>query len=130
MPGYIVDIERVTEDNDFFRKVLYTAPHSQLVVMTLKPGEDIGLETHDDVDQFIRIEEGNGEAVLNGVHTSVSSDDAVVIPVGVSHNIVNTSGTEPLRLYTVYSPAHHPEGTVHRSKAEAEEAELAHQTGR
>jgi mannose-6-phosphate isomerase-like protein (cupin superfamily) len=130
MTGYVVDIERATEENDFFRKVVFTAPHSQLVVMTLKPGEDIGLETHHDVDQFIRIEEGEGESVLDGARAPLSSDDAVVVPAGVRHNIVNTSATMPLRLYTVYSPANHPEGTVHRTKADAEAAELAHHATR
>ena len=124
MAGFSTNIETETLDNDNFRRVLYTAPHSQLVVMTLQPGEEIGLETHGDGDQFIRVEAGQGEAVLDGERHALSDGAAVVIPAGTEHNVVNTSATEPLRLYTVYSPPEHPDGTVHQTKQEAEVYEL------
>ncbi len=121
---YVSNIEEDTVNNNFFRKVLYTGKHSQLVVMTLKPGEDIGMEVHDHVDQFIRIEEGKGKAILNGQEFEVEDDFAFIIPAGTEHNLVNT-GEEDLKLYTVYSPANHPEGTIHETKAEADEYEKA-----
>ncbi|MFA5927659.1 MAG: cupin domain-containing protein [Patescibacteria group bacterium] len=124
MVGYIANIEEETDMNDNFRKVLFTGPNSQLVVMSLKVGEDIGMEVHDKVDQFIRIEDGKGKAILDGEETGIESDWAVVIPAGTEHNIVNT-GDGPLKLYTIYSPANHPEGTIHVTKAEAEAAEAA-----
>ena len=123
MAGFVTNIENKSLENDSFREVLFTGPNSQLVVMSLKPGEDIGMETHDDVDQFIRVEAGEGKAVLNGKEHKLEDGSAVVIPAGVEHNIVNTSGTVPLKLYTVYSPAEHPHGTIHRNKAEAQEYE-------
>ncbi|MFW6074754.1 MAG: cupin domain-containing protein [Chloroflexota bacterium] len=125
MAGHVVNIEQRTVENDYFREVLFTAPHSQLVVMTLQPGEEIGLETHGDGDQFIRVESGSGEAILDGEKSSLGDGSAVVIPAGVEHNILNTSSDEPLRLYTVYSPPEHPDGTVNKNKAEAEEYEKA-----
>ncbi len=120
MAGYSVNIEAKTLENEDFRRVLFTAPHSQLVVMTLRPGEEIGLERHEDGDQFIRVEAGRGEAILDGERHALSDGVAVVIPAGAEHNVVNTSTSEPLRLYTVYSPPEHPDGTVHRTKQEAE----------
>lgn len=126
MAGYSVDIETKTLDNNHFRQVLYTAPHSQLVVMTLQVGEEIGVGTHDDGDQFIRVEAGEGEAILNGERHALSDGSAVVIPAGTEHNVVNTSTSAPLRLYTVYSPPEHPDGTVHRTKQAADQAEHAH----
>ena len=126
MAGYRVDIEERTLKNEFFREVLYTAPHSQLVVMTLKPGEEIGLERHEDRDQFIRVEAGTGEALLDGKKHPLADGVAIVIPAGTQHNVTNTSKTEPLRLYTIYSPPEHPDGTVHKSKAEADEYEKHH----
>jgi mannose-6-phosphate isomerase-like protein (cupin superfamily) len=120
MSGYSVNIESKTQSNNYFRQVLYTAPHSQLVVMTLQPGEEIGLETHGDGDQFIRVESGEGEAILDGEHHPLRDGSAVVIPAGTAHNIVNTSRSAPMRLYTVYSPPEHADGTVHKTKAEAE----------
>ncbi|CAG1003809.1 putative monooxygenase [Anaerolineae bacterium] len=123
MAGFHTNIEKKTLDNSYFREVLYTGPNSQLVVMSLKPGEDIGMETHGDVDQFIRVEAGSGKAVLNGKEHVLEDGSAVVIPAGVEHNIVNTSRTEPMKLYSIYSPPEHPHGTVHKNKGEAEEYE-------
>ena len=120
MSGYSTDIERDTLDNDNFRKVLFTAPHLQLVVMALKPGEEIGLETHEHGDQFFRVEAGNGEAILNGETHKLQDGSIVVIPSGVEHNIVNT-GEKPLKLYTIYAPPHHLDGTVHATKEVADQ---------
>jgi len=119
MTGYHVDIEKKTEENEFFREVLYTGPHSQLVVMSIGVGEDIGLETHDDVDQFIRIEGGKGKAILDDVEYELKDGSAVVIPAGTKHNVINTSPDKSLKLYTVYTPPEHPDGVVHKTKAEA-----------
>ncbi len=119
MTGYVADIEKETKENTNFRKVLFTGPNSQLVVMNLKPGEDIGEEIHSDVDQFIRIEEGVGKVVLNDEETEVKDDWATVVPAGVKHNLINTSEKEDLKLYTVYTPAEHKDGTIHKTKAEA-----------
>lgn len=118
---YVKNLEKDTVENDNFRKVLNTTEKSQLVVMSLLPGEDIGEEVHD-VDQFIRIEEGSGKAVLDGEEYDIEDDFAVVVPAGTSHNIINT-GDEAMKLYTVYTPPEHPEGTVHKTKTEAMEAE-------
>ncbi len=126
MAGYRVDLETATLENGDFRRVLYTAPHSQLVLMTLQPGEEIGLERHDGIDQFIRVEAGQGEAILDGERQPLADGSAVVVPAGTEHNVVNTSATEPLRLYTVYTPPEHPDGTVHRTKQEADEYEREH----
>ena len=126
MAGFSVNIEERTLKNDNFREVLYTAPHSQLVVMTLQPGEEIGLEHHEGRDQFIRVEAGEGEALLDGERHRLADGVALVIPSGTEHNVINTSKTEPLRLYTVYSPPEHPDGTIHRTKHEADEYERLH----
>jgi len=126
MAGYIVNIEDRTLGNDHFREVLYTAGHSQLVVMTIQPGDEIGLERHEGHDQFIRVEAGEGVAILDGERHALEDGSAVVIPSGTEHNVINTSRTEPLRLYTIYSPPEHPDGTVHRTKAEADEYERQH----
>ena len=123
MAGFVTNIEEASEKNENFRQVLFTAPHSQLVAMSLPPNEDIGMETHPDVDQFIRIEEGEGKAILNGEESVLESGSAVVIPAGTEHNIVNTSATEALKLYTIYSPPNHPDGTIHKTKAGAMAAE-------
>ncbi|RJR25923.1 cupin domain-containing protein [Candidatus Microgenomates bacterium] len=122
MSGYVTNIEEKTLENNKFRQVLFTAPHSQLVLMTLKSGEDIGTEVHNDVDQFFRVESGTGKAVLDGQEHEIKDGSAVVVPAGTEHNIIN-QGEEPLRLYTIYSPPHHPDGTVHETKEEAMEAE-------
>ena len=126
MAGYSINIETKTLENPNFRQVLFTAPHSQLVVMTLRVGEEIGQETHTDRDQFIRVEAGQGEAILDGERHALSNGSAVVIPAGTEHNVVNTSGSDPLRLYTIYSPPEHPDGTINRTKQEALEYERRH----
>jgi mannose-6-phosphate isomerase-like protein (cupin superfamily) len=123
MAGFYTDIEKKSESNKYFREVIYTGPNSQLVVMSLKPGEDIGMEVHKDIDQFIRVEEGHGKAIMDGKEFKLEAGSAVVVPAGSKHNIVNTSKTDSMKLYTVYSPPHHPDGTIHKTKAEAEEAE-------
>lgn len=117
MNGYVTNIERDTLANDDYRRVLYTGKYTQLVLMTLQPGEDIGLETHEGHDQFVRIEAGTGYAQLDGERRDLEDGSIVVIPSGAEHNIVNTSETEPLRLYTLYSPPEHPDGTVQHTKA-------------
>lgn len=123
MHGHVTNIEMDTLENEDFRRVLFTGPNTQLVLMTLAPGEDIGLETHDGHDQFLRIESGVGIVVLDGEKSDLVDGSSVVIPAGVEHNVINTSDDEPLRLYTLYSPPEHPDGTVHRTKKEAEAAE-------
>ena len=124
MSGYVVNIEAETLENENFRKVLNTAGHSQLVVMSIEPGGEIGEEVHH-LDQFIRIEAGEALAVLDGEESKLEADWAVVVPAGTRHNIINTSRTKKLKLYSIYSPPEHPAGTVHRTKAEADAAELA-----
>jgi len=126
MTGFHTNIEKKTLENEYFRQVLYTAPYSQLVVMALKAGEEIGVETHFTNDQFFRIEAGTGKAVLAGVEYPLDSGSVVVVPAGTEHNIINTSLTESLKLYTIYSPAQHPDGTIHKTKAEADEHEHHH----
>jgi len=118
MKGYVQDIEAIAIGNEDFRKVLYTASNCQLVVMALKPQEEIGAEVHK-LDQFFRVEEGHGEAVLDGVRTAIQAGFAVVVPAGARHNIINT-GTESLKLYTIYSPPNHRDGVVHHTRADAE----------
>ena len=118
MKGYVVDIEKVTKENKNFRKVLYTAKNSQLVVMSLRPGEEIGEEVHE-LDQFIRIEKGKGKAVLDGVEHKIEDDYAIVIPAGARHNIINTSKDKEMKLYTIYSPPEHRGGVVHKTKDDA-----------
>jgi mannose-6-phosphate isomerase-like protein (cupin superfamily) len=127
MSGYVSNILNETLSNENFRKVLFTSKHSQLVVMHLQPSEDIGMEVHNNVDQFIRIEKGVGKAILDGAETEIADDFAIVIPAGTMHNVVNTSMTEPMKLYTIYSPANHPDGTIHATKAEAEADEKDHE---
>lgn len=116
------NIEKLAEENTFFRKVLYTAKNSQLVVMCLKPNEDIGEEVHD-LDQFIRVEKGRGKAILDSIEHQIESGFAVIIPAGTKHNIINTSGEEEMKLYTIYSPPNHRDGVVHQTKEEAEKDE-------
>lgn len=118
MKGFVKDIEDLSVKNEEFRRVLYTAKHCQLVVMALKPKEEIGAEVHQ-LDQFFRVEEGAGDAVLDGVRTAIRAGFAVVVPAGTNHNIINT-GTVPLKLYTLYAPPNHRDGVVHRTRAEAD----------
>jgi mannose-6-phosphate isomerase-like protein (cupin superfamily) len=125
MTGYVGAIEKQTLENTYFRQVLFTAQHAQLVMMCLQPGEEIGDEVHPKVDQFFRIEQGKAKFVFNEKEEHLVHDgDAVVVPAGTYHNVVNTSKTAMLKLYTIYSPPNHPDGTVHKTKAEAQAAEL------
>lgn len=124
MTGFFGPIEKQTLKNKNFRQVLFTGKYCQLVVMCLQPGEEIGNEVHASVDQFFRIEEGKAKFVLNNTEEHLVKDnDAVVIPAGTYHNVINASKTQQLKLYTVYSPPNHPDGTIHKNKAEADEAE-------
>jgi len=119
LKGFVTDIEKDTNENKNFRKVLYTGKNSQLVLMSLKPGEEIGAEIHKDTDQFFRVDSGSGEVVINGTNTPIKDGFAVVVPQGAKHNIINT-GKEDLKLYSIYSPPHHEDGTIHKTKEEAE----------
>jgi mannose-6-phosphate isomerase-like protein (cupin superfamily) len=120
MKGFVDDIEKLTEENEDFRRVLYTGHHLQLVLMCLQPGEEIGEEVHEDRDQFFRIEEGEGEVVIDGVRHEVEDDDAIIVPAGARHNVI-CAGDSPLRLYTLYGPPEHRDGVVHPTKADARE---------
>ena len=124
--SYHINIEEKTLQNTYFREVLKTSVYSQLVVMTLQPGEEIGVEIHKDRDQFIRVESGAGVAILDGQDIPLEDGTAVVIPGGVEHNVINTSTETPLKLYTIYSPPEHPDGTIHKTKGEADAYELEH----
>lgn len=117
--GFVQNIDELTEGNSNFRKVLYTSKHSQLVVMSLKPNEEIGMEVHMDNDQFLKIEKGEGKAIIDGNEQNFSTGWCVVVPAGAQHNIINTSATEELKIYTVYSPAHHRLDVVQATKEEA-----------
>lgn len=127
MKGFVQDIETLATHNDEFRRVLYTATNCQLVLMALKPQEEIGAEVHE-LDQFFRVEAGSGEAVIDGLRTTISTGFAVLVPAGARHNIVNT-GKEPLRLYTLYAPPNHRDGVVHHLRADAE-ADTEHFDGK
>jgi mannose-6-phosphate isomerase-like protein (cupin superfamily) len=124
MSGYVANIEAKAIENENFREVLFTAERIQLVLMALQAGEEIGSETHSDVDQLIRVEAGRGKAVLDGEEIDLTDGSAVVIPAGTEHNILNSSDSEPLKLYTIYSPPQHPDQTIHKDKAAA----TAHET--
>src|SRR5690606_26131847 len=119
MKGFVDNIEKLTTENDLFRKVLYTGQYLQLVLMTLKPGEEIGAEVHEDHDQFFRVEEGSGEVIIDGQSRAIKDDDAVIVPAGARHNVVN-NGDQPLKLYTIYGPPEHRDGVVHATKAQAD----------
>jgi len=119
MKGFADDIEELTEKNSDFRRVLYTAKKMQLVLMALKPGEEIGEEVHKDRDQFFRVETGKGEIWIDGARTKIESDMAMIVPAGARHNVKNT-GDKPLKVYTIYAPPEHVDGTVHATKADAE----------
>lgn len=125
--GFVSDIEKDTLENDNFRKVLYTGKYSQLVLMSIKPGDDIGVEVHEAVDQFFRIEQGSGKVVINGVEHPVKDAFAFIVPAGAEHNVIN-DGTEDLKLYSVYSPPNHKDGTIHATKADATEEHFDGQT--
>jgi len=119
MQGFNTNIEKDTLENTNFRKVLYTGRHSQLVLMSLAPSEEIGMEIHPDNDQFFRFEKGQGKCIIDGNEYAVTDGSAVVVPAGAEHNVINSSMTEPLQLYTIYSPAHHKDGIIRATKAEA-----------
>lgn len=126
MKGFHSDIEKDTLENNNFRKVLYTGKHSQLVLMSLKPNEEIGMEVHEENDQFFRIEKGQGKCIIDGNEYEIKDGSAIVVPAGAQHNVINTSSSQDLKLYTIYSPAHHKDGIVRATKAEAvaQEAEF------
>lgn len=121
--GFKENIESLTIENNNFRKVLYSGEHMQLVLMSLKPGEDIGLETHNENDQFFRIDKGEGKVVINETEYLVEDGDAVIVPAGAEHNVINTSSDSDLKLYTIYAPSHHKDGIVRATKEEAEQNE-------
>lgn len=124
MTGYFGPIEEETLENKFFRKVIFTGKYAQLVVMCLQPGEEIGNEVHEKVDQFFRIEQGKAKFILNGNEEfTIRGSEAAIVPADTIHNVINTSKSKRLKLYTIYSPPNHPDGTIHKNKAEAEEAE-------
>jgi mannose-6-phosphate isomerase-like protein (cupin superfamily) len=124
MKGFHTNIEKDTIENNNYRKVLYSGKHCQLVLMTLRPKEEIGLETHADNDQFFRFESGTGKCIIDGNEYILSDGVAVIVPAGAKHNIINTSETEELKMYTIYSPAHHKDGIVRATKQEAETSAL------
>ena len=119
MAGYAGNIEEATLQNNYFRQVIYTGKQAQLVVMCLKPGEEIGLEVHPTTDQFFRFEQGEGKVIIDGNEHAVGDGSAVMVPGGSQHNVINTSPDQDLKLYTIYSPPNHPDGTIHKTKAEA-----------
>lgn len=119
MDGYKTNIEEKTLQNEYFRQVLFTAKNLQLVVMSLLPGEEIGIEVHDNVDQFFRVEEGEGEVVMNGTVQNLKDGDVFIVPQGTEHNVINTSMKTPLKIYTIYSPPNHPDGKVHKTFKDA-----------
>ena len=118
--GYKDNIEKLTLENESFRKVLYTAGHCQLVLMSLRPGEEIGSEVHEENDQFFRFEKGEGKVIIDETQYAVGDGDAVIVPSGAQHNVINVSDSEMLKLYTIYAPAHHQDGVERVTKAEAE----------
>jgi len=120
MKGFNTNIEKGTLENSDFRRVLYTGKHSQLVLMSLRPSEEIGMEVHPDNDQFFRFEKGQGKCIIDGNEYALADGSVIVVPAGAEHNIINTSSTQELKLYTIYSPPHHKDGVVRRTKADAE----------
>lgn len=120
MKGFLDNIEKLTLENTYFRKVLYTGQHSQLVLMNLAPNEEIGEEVHEVTDQFLRVEQGEGKVIIDGEEQTIKDDDAIIVPAGSMHNIINTSSDKDLKLYTIYSPSHHKSGTIHKTKADAD----------
>ncbi len=120
MKPFVKNIELETLENENFRKVLYTSTHGQVVVMSLLPNEDIGMEVHEDTDQFFRVDSGDGKVIINGEESVITDGFAVVVPMGSEHNVINTSSEKALKLYTIYMPPHHKDGVIHKTKAEAE----------
>lgn len=120
MKGFVKNIEQETLDNNNFRKVLYTSQYGQVVVMSLLPNEEIGMEVHEYTDQFFRVDSGEGKVIMDGEESIISDGFAVVVPAGTRHNVINTSSDKPLKLYTIYMPPHHVDGVIHKTKAEAE----------
>ena len=120
MQGFVRDIEELTLSNNNFRQVIYTGHHAQLVLMSLLPNEEIGMEVHETTDQFLRVEKGEGKVIMNGEEHLLKDGSAIIVPAGTKHNILNTSSTEPMKLYTLYSPSHHKDGIIHKTKKEAE----------
>ena len=120
MTGYFGNIEELTLANNTFRKVIHTGKYAQLVLMSLLPNEDIGMEVHETTDQFFRIEKGEGKLIINGEEHLLKDGNAIVVPAGSEHNVINTSSTDQLKLYTIYSPSHHKDGVVHETKHDAE----------
>jgi mannose-6-phosphate isomerase-like protein (cupin superfamily) len=121
--GFVTNIEKESINNNNFRKVLYTSKHGQVVVMSLLPNEEIGMEVHELSDQFFRIDSGEGKVIIDGKTSKISDGFAVVVPAGSEHNVINTSDKKPLKLYTIYMPPHHKDGVIHKTKADAEVAE-------
>lgn len=126
MTGFCNNIEDITKQNSYFRKVLFTGKYCQLVIMSLKPGEEIGMEVHDNVDQFFRFEDGEGKVIIEDKEYMVQDGSAVIVPAGSRHNVINISQTDDLKLYTIYSPPNHPDGTIHKTKEEAQIYEQEH----
>lgn len=122
---YVANIEEETLKNDFFRKEVFTGEHLQITVMSINPGEDIGIETHPTTDQFLRVEQGSGKAIIGGQEYEVSDAFGITIPAGMEHNVINT-GTVAMKMYSIYTPPNHPVGTIHKTKADADAAEHAH----
>lgn len=122
---YVNNIEKETLENEFFRKEVFTGEHLQMTVMSLLPGEDIGAEVHNNIDQFLRIEQGTGRAIIGDQEYDVEDDFVIIIPAGMNHNVINT-GEIAMKLYSIYTPAEHPKGTIHKDKAEAVAAEALH----
>jgi len=120
MKGFVINIEQATLENDNFRKVLYTSQHGQVVVMSLLPNEEIGEEVHEYTDQFFRVDSGDGKVVIDGEESVITNGSAIVVPAGLRHNIINTSGDKSLKLYTIYMPPHHVDGLIHKTKVDAE----------
>lgn len=119
MTGFVGNIEELTLSNNNFRQVIYTGQHAQLVLMSLNPSEDIGMEVHPTTDQFLRIEKGEGKVIMNGEESVIKDGSAIFVPAGTEHNVVNTSSENPLKLYTIYSPSHHKDGIIHKTKQDA-----------
>lgn len=126
MVGFVKNIEKLSLSNNYFRHVLYTGQHAQLVVMSLQPKEDIGMEVHEIVDQFLRVEKGEGKVIIDNEEHSIKDGDAIIVPAGAKHNIINISSTEELKLYTIYSPPHHKDHTTHKTKSDAMKDESDH----